>query len=48
MVQNNGYELVKFFFLVGFAACIPAIISGGVAGRMKFYAQTFAGIGRNR
>ncbi|MBC7960889.1 MAG: ammonium transporter, partial [Vallitaleaceae bacterium] len=42
--QNNGYELVRFFFLVGFAACIPAIISGGVAGRIKFYAQTFAGI----
>jgi len=44
-VMNNGYELVKFFFLVGFAACIPAIISGGVAGRMKFYAQTFGVIG---
>lgn len=43
-VGNNGYELVRFFFLVGFAACIPAIISGGVAGRMKFYAQTIAGI----
>lgn len=42
---DNGYELVRFFFFVGFAACIPAIISGGVAGRMKFYAQTFAGIG---
>lgn len=42
--QNNGYQLVRFFFLVGFAACIPAIISGGVAGRIKFYAQTFAGI----
>jgi len=45
MIQNNGYELVRFFFLVGFAACIPAIISGGVSGRMKFYAQTFASIG---
>ena len=44
-VQNNGYELVKFFFLVGFAACIPAIISGGVAGRMKFYAQTMGVVG---
>lgn len=42
--KNSGYELVRFFFLVGFAACIPAIISGGVAGRIKFYAQTFAGI----
>lgn len=44
-VMNNGYELVKFFFLVGFAACIPAIISGGVACRMKFYAQTFGVLG---
>lgn len=42
--SNNGYEFVRFFFLVGFAACIPAIISGGVAGRIKFYAQTLAGI----
>ena len=42
--QNNGYELVRFFFLVGFAACIPAIISGGVVGRMKFFAQTIAAI----
>lgn len=43
--ENNGYELVKFFFLLGFAACIPAIISGGVAGRMKFYAQSLGVIG---
>jgi ammonium transporter, Amt family len=42
--QENGLELVKFFFFVGFAACIPAIISGGVVGRMKFYAQTIAAI----
>ncbi|KXI27467.1 ammonium transporter [Paraglaciecola hydrolytica] len=34
---NNGYELVKFFFLVTFAAAIPAIISGGIAERAKFY-----------
>ena len=34
---NNGYELVKFFFLMTFAAAIPAIISGGVAERAKFY-----------
>jgi len=38
--QNNGFELVRFFFLLGFAACIPAIISGGVVGRMKFYTQS--------
>lgn len=34
---NNGYELVKFFFLLTFAAAIPAIVSGGVAERAKFY-----------
>ncbi|WP_369602970.1 ammonium transporter [Hahella sp. SMD15-11] len=34
---NNGYELVKFFFLLTFAAAIPAIISGGVAERARFY-----------
>lgn len=35
--QDNGYSLVKFFFLMTFAAAIPAIISGGVAERAKFY-----------
>ena len=39
---NNGYELVKFFFLLTFAAAIPAIISGGIAERAKFYPQLFA------
>ncbi len=34
--EGNGYELVKFFFLMTFAAAIPAIISGGVAERAKF------------
>lgn len=43
-MQNNGYDLVRFFFLVGFAACIPAIISGGVVGRMRFFAQTIAAV----
>ncbi len=28
---RNGYELVKFFFLLTFAAAIPAIVSGGIA-----------------
>ena len=27
LAENNGYELVKFFFLMTFAAAIPAIIS---------------------
>ncbi|GAB4170975.1 MAG: ammonium transporter [Geothermobacteraceae bacterium] len=41
--DNNGYELVRFFFLLCFAACIPAIISGGIAERAKFWPQVFAG-----
>lgn len=44
LTQNSGYELVRFFFLVGFAACIPAIVSGGVVGRMKFFAQSIAAV----
>lgn len=40
--QKNGYELVKFFFLLTFAAAIPAIISGGIAERAKFYPQLAA------
>jgi len=39
---NNGYELVKFFFLLTFAAAIPAIVSGGIAERAKFYPQLIA------
>ena len=39
---NNGYELVKFFFLLTFAAAIPAIVSGGIAERAKFYPQLLA------
>ncbi len=42
--ENSGFQLVRFFFLLGFAACIPAIISGGVVGRMKFFAQSIAAI----
>jgi len=37
LVQNNAYDLVKFFFLLTFAAAIPAIVSGGIAERAKFY-----------
>jgi Amt family ammonium transporter len=37
LTANNGYDLVKFFFLMTFAAAIPAIISGGIAERGKFY-----------
>jgi len=42
LVARNGYELVKFFFLLTFAAAIPAIISGGIAERAKFYPQMAA------
>ena len=37
LIQNNGYDLVKFFFLLTFAAAIPAIVSGGIAERARFY-----------
>ena len=42
LAQKNGYELIKFFFLLTFAAAIPAIVSGGVAERAKFNPQLAA------
>lgn len=42
LAQKNGYELVKFFFLLTFAAAIPAIVSGGIAERAKFRPQLLA------
>ena len=42
LAKQNGYELVKFFFLLTFAAAIPAIISGGIAERAKFWPQLIA------
>jgi len=39
---KSGYELVKFFFLLTFAAAIPAIVSGGIAERARFYPQLAA------
>jgi Amt family ammonium transporter len=42
LAAKNGYELVKFFFLLTFAAAIPAIISGGIAERARFYPQLMA------
>ena len=42
LAQKNGYELVKFFFLLTFAGAVPAIVSGGVAERMRFYPQLAA------
>ena len=40
--QKSGYELVRFFFLLTFAAAIPAIVSGGIAERAKFNPQIAA------
>ena len=42
LTEKNGYELVKFFFLLTFAAAIPAIVSGGIAERARFYPQVVA------
>ena len=42
LTEKNGYALVKFFFLLTFAAAIPAIISGGIAERAKFSSQMAA------
>ncbi|ADJ62098.1 ammonium transporter transmembrane protein [Herbaspirillum seropedicae SmR1] len=42
LAQRSGFELVKFFFLLTFAAAIPAIISGGIAERSKFNPQLVA------
>ncbi|GFE58207.1 ammonium transporter [Geobacter sp. AOG1] len=43
IMANQGYDLVHYFFLLCFAACIPAIISGGIAERAKFWPQVAAG-----
>jgi Amt family ammonium transporter len=42
LLAKNGYDLVKFFFLLTFAAAIPAIVSGGIAERAKFNPQLAA------
>ena len=42
LAQKSGYEMVKFFFLLTFAAAIPAIVSGGIAERAKFNPQMVA------
>jgi ammonium transporter, Amt family len=42
LAEKNGFGLVKFFFLLTFAAAIPAIISGGIAERAKFNPQLAA------
>jgi len=42
LMEKNGFELTRFFFLLTFAAAIPAIISGGIAERAKFHPQLIA------
>ncbi|RDU96099.1 ammonium transporter [Trinickia dinghuensis] len=42
LAEHNGYALVRFFFLLTFAAAIPAIVSGGIAERAKFNPQLCA------
>jgi Amt family ammonium transporter len=48
LAAKSGYEVTRFFFLLTFAAAIPAIVSGGIAERARFYPQvaaTFALVG---
>jgi Amt family ammonium transporter len=42
LAEKSAYELVKFFFLLTFAAAIPAIVSGGIAERATFRPQLIA------
>lgn len=42
LAQKSGFELLKFFFLLTFAAAVPAIVSGGIAERAKFNPQLIA------
>jgi ammonium transporter, Amt family len=42
LAEHNGYSLTKFFFLLTFAAAIPAIVSGGIAERARFNPQLAA------
>ncbi len=42
LTQKSGFEVTKFFFLLTFAAAVPAIISGGIAERARFYPQLTA------
>jgi Amt family ammonium transporter len=42
LTHDNGYALTRFFFLLMFAAAVPAIISGGIAERARFYPQLIA------
>ena len=42
LAEQSGFELVRFFFLLTFAAAVPAIVSGGIAERARFGPQLCA------
>lgn len=42
LAAKSGIELMKFFFLLTFAAAVPAIVSGGIAERARFWPQVAA------
>src|SRR5215207_2269718 len=42
LADKSGFDLVKFFFLLTFAAAVPAIVSGGIAERARFAPQLAA------
>jgi Amt family ammonium transporter len=42
LAARSGYDLTKFFFLLTFAAAVPAIVSGGIAERARFHPQLVA------
>ena len=42
LAAEHGYNLMRCFFLLTFAAAIPAIISGGIAERAKMKTQAIA------
>lgn len=42
LALDHGYNLMRCFFLLTFAAAIPAIISGGIAERAKMRSQAIA------
>lgn len=42
LAAKSGYALMKFFFLLTFAAAVPAIVSGGIAERARFFPQLMA------
>lgn len=43
LFEGQQIDMIRFFLYLGFAACVPAIISGGVAERAKFWTNCLAG-----